>query len=68
MIITRPVSPCIQICRLDTTGVLCTGCFRTLSEIVQWRDLDDSQREVVWQQLDDRRQAWGRRLPSDKHC
>jgi len=40
-------SPCIDICRLDANGRLCTGCWRTLDEITAWRDLDEEQRRAV---------------------
>ncbi|TNE61471.1 MAG: DUF1289 domain-containing protein [Alphaproteobacteria bacterium] len=29
-------SPCIGICKLDSSGVYCTGCFRTRQEIGRW--------------------------------
>ena len=37
------LSPCIGICRLDTTGY-CEGCHRTGSEIAGWLSLGDAQR------------------------
>jgi predicted Fe-S protein YdhL (DUF1289 family) len=35
------------VCRLDASGTLCIGCWRTLEEITAWRDLDDNQRYAV---------------------
>jgi predicted Fe-S protein YdhL (DUF1289 family) len=35
------------VCRLDATGTLCTGCWRTLDEITAWRDLDNDARLAV---------------------
>lgn len=33
----QPVpSPCISVCRLDASGTLCVGCFRTRDEIFEW--------------------------------
>jgi predicted Fe-S protein YdhL (DUF1289 family) len=35
-------SPCVQKCKLNND--ICTGCLRTLSEIIAWRDLDMTDR------------------------
>ncbi|WP_145172921.1 DUF1289 domain-containing protein [Rubripirellula lacrimiformis] len=40
------VSPCIQICKIDHTGV-CAGCHRTLDEIATYSGLTDDQRQIV---------------------
>ena len=37
-------SPCVKICRLDPTGRVCTGCYRSLDEIANWLRLDDAAR------------------------
>ncbi len=39
-------SPCISLCTLNEDDV-CVGCYRTLTEIVQWTRLDNSQRRAV---------------------
>lgn len=40
-------SPCIRNCCLDEDDV-CTGCNRTISEIVDWSDASDSgKREIL---------------------
>ncbi|MBW8294445.1 DUF1289 domain-containing protein [Sphingopyxis sp.] len=31
-----PSSPCREICALDTSANVCTGCGRTLGEIAEW--------------------------------
>lgn len=38
-----PLSPCINICRLDERGY-CIGCLRTGDEIARWRSMDDAER------------------------
>jgi predicted Fe-S protein YdhL (DUF1289 family) len=38
-----PLTPCIQICRLDARGY-CIGCRRTGEEIGRWSALDDAER------------------------
>ena len=41
-------SPCISVCMMDASGVLCVGCFRTLDEIAAWSILDaDAKRKVL---------------------
>ena len=61
--VARPApvpSPCVSVCRMnDATGV-CEGCLRTLDEIACWSLLDDDEKLVVWQQLQERRAAWER--------
>ncbi len=55
-------SPCINVCKMDdTTGGRsgwCTGCLRTLDEIARWSQLDDADKQAVWQQLPQRRVQW----------
>jgi predicted Fe-S protein YdhL (DUF1289 family) len=40
-------SPCINFCRLDRSGVLCLGCFRSLDEIVNWSSYTPAQKQAV---------------------
>ena len=41
-------SPCISVCVMDASGVLCIGCLRTLDEIAVWSVLDaDAKRAVL---------------------
>ena len=40
-------SPCINICQMDATSGLCTGCFRTLDEITRWSRTDDATRAGI---------------------
>lgn len=51
----RTLSPCINLCRMDDDDRYCLGCFRTLDEIAAWSDLDEKEKELVWQKLDERR-------------
>lgn len=45
---TEVQSPCIGVCSMhDSTG-FCLGCYRSIEEIQQWWDLDNTQKfEVV---------------------
>ena len=40
-------SPCIGVCAMDEATGFCQGCYRTLHEIQQWWDLDNTQKQVV---------------------
>jgi len=48
-------SPCISVCRMDPRTGLCEGCCRTLDEIAAWAAMSDSEKRVVWGQLERRR-------------
>jgi uncharacterized protein len=48
-------SPCNKICVLDSSGTLCTGCFRTLDEIAKWSEFSPSEKQAVILLLPDRR-------------
>ena len=44
-------SPCINVCRMDTEKVYCTGCWRTIPEIVAWSRADEEYKRGVWQEI-----------------
>ena len=44
---TETQSPCIGVCSMDDSTGLCQGCYRTMDEIQQWWDLDNTQKQVV---------------------
>jgi len=37
------LSPCISECQLDEDSI-CLGCYRTIDEIISWRNLDKADR------------------------
>lgn len=41
-------SPCVSVCQMDEDTALCRGCLRTLDEIRQWGNADDTQRRAIW--------------------
>ena len=49
-------SPCIGVCSMNNAG-LCAGCYRTIDEIREWRNMPDMQRESVMSTLAEREQA-----------
>lgn len=46
-------TPCRNLCALDAVRKTCTGCGRTIEEIVHWRGLTDAQRAVVMKRVRD---------------
>ena len=49
-------SPCISVCIMAPDSGLCTGCWRTIEEIMQWSTADDQLKRSVWVEIK-RRQA-----------
>jgi len=47
-------SPCIRNCCLDDLDI-CLGCFRSLTEITSWSELDDKQRAQVLINIENRK-------------
>ncbi len=45
-----PLTPCIDVCRLDVRG-FCVGCQRTGHEIAIWRNLPDSERRRIMDEV-----------------
>ena len=48
------ISPCVQICTLDSDSGLCVGCNRTPEEIENWMSLTHEKRMEVIKQLETR--------------
>ncbi|WP_311267120.1 DUF1289 domain-containing protein [Sphingobium sp. WCS2017Hpa-17] len=46
-------SPCRNLCALDHDRRYCTGCGRTIEEIVHWRSLGDARRAMVMERVQD---------------
>lgn len=45
---------------MDAAGQLCTGCLRTLDEIMAWGSLDAPGKQAVWALIAQRAQSDGR--------
>lgn len=41
-----PASPCVSICALDEDDI-CTGCYRTATEITDWFMADDARKRAI---------------------
>ncbi|MDO7833943.1 DUF1289 domain-containing protein [Sphingobium sp. HBC34] len=50
---TPLVSPCRNLCALDRARQTCTGCGRTIDEIVHWRSMTDADRAAVMKRVAD---------------
>ncbi|WP_394805255.1 DUF1289 domain-containing protein [Kordiimonas aquimaris] len=41
------VSPCRNVCKLDTTQTLCIGCYRLVSEIGEWSEASNERKHEI---------------------
>lgn len=55
-------SPCTSVCTMSAQTGLCTGCFRTIAEIAGWGQMTDSEKNVVWSRITERKNNVGTRL------
>ncbi len=51
------LSPCIKICQTHPQTGFCVGCFRTLDEITDWRNLTDDQKLMILLEIPKRTDA-----------
>ena len=51
------LSPCVDICTLDHARNVCTGCLRTIDEIVAWGGYSDDERRRIMADLPSRKRA-----------
>ncbi|MDF1748695.1 MAG: DUF1289 domain-containing protein [Alphaproteobacteria bacterium] len=62
-------SPCVGICKMDSTSDLCIGCARSTEEIAEWRSGSEDWRQSVWAVIPGRLAKLGatvQRLPKDE--
>ena len=55
-------SPCVRNCCLDDNSI-CLGCFRSMDEILQWRDASESQQAAIVVAAKNRKKAHGLKYP-----
>ncbi|MYL22387.1 DUF1289 domain-containing protein [Vreelandella massiliensis] len=48
----RPLSPCVQVCRVNQGTNACEGCGRTLDEIAGWGRMTEAEKAPVWERLE----------------
>lgn len=46
------ITPCRQVCVLNTARTLCIGCRRTVEEITQWSRMTEAQRQAVMARIE----------------
>ena len=56
-------SPCIGLCKMDSAGVLCLGCQRTLPEIAQWGFAPPQRKRDILKAIAARNAAQARQTP-----
>jgi predicted Fe-S protein YdhL (DUF1289 family) len=47
-------SPCVRNCCLDAND-MCIGCYRTIEEVVGWRDKTDLERKFIIESCNERK-------------
>jgi predicted Fe-S protein YdhL (DUF1289 family) len=52
--ITNILSPCIDVCDVDSTGQYCIGCGRSMDEIARWMSISNEQRQAIIKELHER--------------
>jgi predicted Fe-S protein YdhL (DUF1289 family) len=50
-------SPCTALCSMDENREFCTGCYRTLDEIMHWSQFNGEKKHAVNKAAADRRAA-----------
>ncbi|KQQ32754.1 Fe-S oxidoreductase [Duganella sp. Leaf126] len=53
----RVPSPCVSLCKMDAERQYCTGCLRTLDEIMAWSTADEAYKQAVWVAIGRRRET-----------
>jgi uncharacterized protein len=48
------LSPCIDVCDVDSSGQYCIGCGRSLNEIAAWAAASDQERRAIMEKLPER--------------
>lgn len=48
---TSADSPCVGVCRMDSSAEFCLGCGRTLDEITAWPSLRRRERALLMQEI-----------------
>jgi predicted Fe-S protein YdhL (DUF1289 family) len=48
-------SPCVNWCQINPQNKYCFGCYRTIEEIAAWSDLNESEKQAVWEKLSQRK-------------
>jgi predicted Fe-S protein YdhL (DUF1289 family) len=41
------MSPCVRVCKVDSSNTYCVACFRTLSEISSWQWMTEDEKALA---------------------
>ena len=52
-------SPCISLCEMVPATRLCSGCMRTIDEIIAWSSASDEFKRAVWTEIRRREETIG---------
>jgi len=54
MTIHKPLTtPCVGLCSTVFGDSVCRGCMRFIHEVIDWNRYNDTQKQLVWQRLDE---------------
>lgn len=53
-------SPCTNHCFVPPGSDLCSGCFRTIKEIVDWINFTENERTEILKKIDQRKKEHGK--------
>jgi predicted Fe-S protein YdhL (DUF1289 family) len=54
-------SPCDGSCSLNGDKNLCTGCFRTIEEIISWHSYTQEFKNLVYEKIEERKSTFQNR-------
>lgn len=40
-------TPCVKLCKIDQASQLCSGCLRSIDEIMAWKRMTPEERQAV---------------------
>ncbi|MFZ6801758.1 DUF1289 domain-containing protein [Undibacterium sp. Di24W] len=48
-------SPCVKACKINAETNLCSGCLRTLDEIIVWSKASNATKVAIWAKIEERK-------------
>lgn len=53
-------SPCNNLCFIPPGSELCTGCFRSIKEIIEWLNYSEEQKKEILKKIEERKKEYGK--------
>ncbi|MBI3283342.1 MAG: DUF1289 domain-containing protein [Burkholderiales bacterium] len=47
-------SPCVNVCRMDEANGWCSGCYRSIDEIICWSKVGNQEKLHIWHKIHQR--------------